>query len=106
MTVLRLGFGVVYALMGAFGVAALLSLPQAETDVDRYLAVFAGVHRLLRPGRGPSADHGDDRAPPVLPEVPRAARHRVIPPAQSEVSPARRTATARRGDAAGGRWLG
>jgi uncharacterized membrane protein len=44
VTALRLVFGVVYALMGAFGVAALLSLSQAETDVDRYLAVFARVH--------------------------------------------------------------
>jgi hypothetical protein len=39
---MRLVFGIAYVLMGTFGVAALLSVPQAETDADRYLAVFAG----------------------------------------------------------------
>jgi hypothetical protein len=40
---MRLVFGIGYVLMGAFGVIALGSVPQAETDADRYLAFFAGA---------------------------------------------------------------
>lgn len=39
----RLVLGVVYAAMGTFGVAMLLSLPHADTAQDRYIAFFAGT---------------------------------------------------------------